>query len=630
MAENVSPLAEALRKMVGHPLVAVGSGGSLSAAKLAAFLHQLCCAGVGKSATPLEVMAQRGFPSSTSVLLLSAGGANSDILGVFRHVGRCERHQVISLVARRGCPLSLLAQKVPTAVCLEFEPPCGRDGFLATSSLVAFSVVLAKAYDDAFGASSGRLAELERLAKGGCGWKTHVESLREQVSRLWSREHLVVLYPPEAEPGATDVESKFTEAALGSVHIADYRHFAHGRHHWLAKRGDDSAVLAFVTPRFQELADATLDCLPRRIPTARIELPEDPVQAALMSVLNSIILAGCVGQDRRIDPGRPGVPAFGRKVYHLSWRPPRMNKADQTTSLEMSAVAKKRQAAGFNEDSRLGVRDAYREFCGRLGRQRFKALVMDYDGTMVSTADRFEPLSDRVATSLAKLLRGGVVIGVASGRGKSLRAELQKALPQSLWSRVVLGYYNGGQTGLLIEDSLPVVRPVQPELDVIRRALEAANELRQLITIEARPGQLSVAPKLGAPVGNFWQRIMEVVQRGSTVNFKVVCSGHSVDILSPGTTKLAVVERVRALAGAEADEVLRIGDQGAWPGNDFDLLAAFPGLSVDEVSTALDSCWNLSPCGCTGPDALGAHLDATQLRKHWFRLDLHRLEEARP
>jgi ABC-type nitrate/sulfonate/bicarbonate transport system ATPase subunit len=36
-----------------------------------------------------------------------------------------------------------------------------------------------------------------------------------------------------------------TEAALTNVQAADFRHFAHGRHHWLAKRADRTAVLAY-------------------------------------------------------------------------------------------------------------------------------------------------------------------------------------------------------------------------------------------------------------------------------------------------------------------------------------------------------------------------------------------------
>src|SRR5207244_3270959 len=80
---------------------------------------------------------------------------------------------------------------------------------------------------------------------------------------LWKRPTVIVLYGPETYPAAVDLESKFTEAALGSTQLADYRNFAHGRHHWLAKRGTDTGVLAIVTDGDRELAESTLTLLPR-------------------------------------------------------------------------------------------------------------------------------------------------------------------------------------------------------------------------------------------------------------------------------------------------------------------------------------------------------------------------------
>jgi hypothetical protein len=70
--------------------------------------------------------------------------------------------------------------------------------------------------------------------------------------------------------GAVDLESKFTEAALGNLQAADYRNFAHGRHHWLAKRGHESAVLALISEADRELAERTLNLIPREVPQARM------------------------------------------------------------------------------------------------------------------------------------------------------------------------------------------------------------------------------------------------------------------------------------------------------------------------------------------------------------------------
>jgi len=63
------------------------------------------------------------------------------------------------------------------------------------------------------------------------------------------------------------------------------------------------------------------------------------------------------------------------------------------------------------------------------------------------------------------------------------------------------------------------------------------------------------------------------------------------------------VDAVRVAAGDSNGRVIRIGDRGMWPGNDFDLLSDRLGLSVDEVSRDPDHCWNLSPAGVLGPQA---------------------------
>src|SRR6185312_8732285 len=77
------------------------------------------------------------------------------------------------------------------------------------------------------------------------------------TATLWSRPTTLVLHGPSTRIGAIDLESKFTEAALGNLQLADYRNFAHGRHHWLAKKADDSAVLILSSPEDKTSAERT-------------------------------------------------------------------------------------------------------------------------------------------------------------------------------------------------------------------------------------------------------------------------------------------------------------------------------------------------------------------------------------
>jgi hypothetical protein len=64
----------------GYPLLTIGSGGSLSAAHLAATLHESSTQNPASVCTPLEFLTGSQSGTSTAILLLSAGGRNPDVL----------------------------------------------------------------------------------------------------------------------------------------------------------------------------------------------------------------------------------------------------------------------------------------------------------------------------------------------------------------------------------------------------------------------------------------------------------------------------------------------------------------------------------------------------------------------
>ena len=90
-----------------------------------------------------------------------------------------------------------------------------------------------------------------------------------------------MLHSPNARVGAIDLESKFTEAAIGNLHYADWRNFAHGRHHWLAKRGKESAIVALIGDDDEKLAERTLALIPDEVRVSRLRLPGTPEAVAL-------------------------------------------------------------------------------------------------------------------------------------------------------------------------------------------------------------------------------------------------------------------------------------------------------------------------------------------------------------
>src|SRR5262249_49173963 len=162
------------------------------------------------------------------------------------------------------------------------------DGFLATNSLLGFTVLLARAYAAEFEADAEWTCTSQILQSLLSEPSEEVAAWQAATAPIWSRPTTVVLYGPSTRAGATDLESKFTEAALGNLQLADYRNFAHGRHHWLAKRGDTSAVLALITDSDRALAERTLALIPRDIPQARVSLPGGGVAPAFASLLAAL------------------------------------------------------------------------------------------------------------------------------------------------------------------------------------------------------------------------------------------------------------------------------------------------------------------------------------------------------
>src|SRR5262245_37046615 len=230
----LDPLVTPLRAAASLPLVTVGSGGSFTTADFAATLHREFSGRLASAMTPLEAVATGLDLRTIAVLLATAGGKNPDVLGSFRQLAVREPRRFIVLCMSVRTPLTRLAADFPFADLVELDIPSGKDGFLATNSLLASVVLLVRGYAAACGVAVPLPPGFDHLL-GVASVEEALAHLDSRCRRLWERETLVVLHGPTTRSAAVDLESKFTEAALGNVRTADYRHFAHGRHHWLAK-----------------------------------------------------------------------------------------------------------------------------------------------------------------------------------------------------------------------------------------------------------------------------------------------------------------------------------------------------------------------------------------------------------
>lgn len=608
-----------LHKYRGVPLVCIGSGGSLTTAHFAAALHQTFAGRVSHAVTPLEATSLPIDWKSAGALLFTAGGGNPDALGCFRRLANQDVASLGVVCCRAGGAIPSEANRYPTVDQILIEPPSGKDGFLATNTLLATAVVLTRVFAAAVRRDPGLPGSLDDLLDGGSA-EHHREAVRRACRPVCERNTLVVLHGPTTRPAAVDLESKFVEAALGDIQTADYRNFAHGRHHWLAKRGGTTGVLAVISDADRDLADRTLALLPKSTPVARISVPGSGPAAALAALVGGFYVTAAAGERRGIDPGDPGVPAFGRRLYHLN--PYGSIRAAAKGSIETVAIERKTGAR--TADLAAGAlsywSEAYAAFVKRLQSARFGAVVFDYDGTLCDSVDRVAGLRPEVAERLTGLLDAGVRVGVATGRGKSVGDALRAKLPQRLWDQLTVGYYNGASIAPLSDSTHPdVTSPPHESLSGLYETLRSTPPVGGAADLTLRPLQLTLEIHDAAFVPLVWRLVLSACLKEGRVG--AVLSTRSIDVLAPGVTKMAVVERLAAgLDGGTS--VLCVGDRGEWPGNDFELLRRPLSLSVDEPSPAADAGWNLVPPGVRGAAAAAHYLDGMRPAGGGFRIRL--------
>ena len=187
-----------------------------------------------------------------------------------------------------------------------------------------------------------------------------------------------------------------------------------------------------------------------------------------------------------------------------------------------------------------------------------------------------------------------------------------------------MGYHNGSQIGLLSDDSSPGAESQMKEtngLPAFLVALQRDKRLQELVKCSVSPFQISIRPNPTLPLDFLWSLVQETSTQVKDFRLQFVRSAHSIDVLAPGVSKLLVVQALREMHRLDPDApVLCVGDRGRWPGNDYELLSLPNSLSVDEVSTTPETCWNLASPGHRGSQALLDYLHAIRTRGQVIQL----------
>ena len=256
------------------------------------------------------------------------------------------------------------------------------------------------------------------------------------------------------------------------------------------------------------------------------------------------------------------------------------------------------------------ARDA---FVSAITRQQFRAIVFDYDGTLCASQRKSAPPSEPIVNHIRRLVDAGVLVGIASGRGDSIQEQLAKVLPEKFLSRIYLGLYNGGWIGSAL---LPPEFP-KGTVEFLSHVTRITRKLQSLgVPIEriktTHPYQVSIRFRDGLPTDQMWFVVADALRQAGLTTGTLFRSKHSVDVLAPGVGKSQLIAHMIQQEKVDPHQVLTMGDQGAWPGNDVSLLEHRFSLSVDLPSRRLDRGWKLAPGHKRDVDATLWYLDRIQ------------------
>jgi len=258
-----------------------------------------------------------------------------------------------------------------------------------------------------------------------------------------------------------------------------------------------------------------------------------------------------------------------------------------------------RDHPGFQDVVWASAFDRFRE---GLALSDIRAVVLDYDGTIIPPEDPDTLPAAETIAEIVRLLDHGITVAIATGRGPSLGDALRPLLPQSRWDDIIVGYYNGSYLKSLSVDISQEPPPDTPEIQALVERLSRRPDLFKTFRPVDHGVQLTF--ECGDLVDpEAFRREFVLSGFGLPAPLKILCSGAWFDFVQTGASKKRVFDAVASRLPSRAG-ILCVGDNGNQAGNDHDLLGHQLGLSVGNVCDRPSAGWSLFGEKCTGPAAL--------------------------
>jgi len=527
----------------------VGSGGSFSLAKLWQNIHEKHRLGIAKAITPYEYYQSKIKPDI--VFLFSASGKNKDILNVFKKA------------ATAGCRIFIFSTNPNSALARLSKTHSGissgifpgtdtpKDGFLAVNSIIAMTCLMLHLEINIFGENFTNIEPVKNAIADHK--KITLDNNLAEINTIQ------IIASDWGGPAGNDLESRLAESSIFSCFLTDPRNFGHGRFLWIDKRLSSTLIVLFYTEVFRSFIEKYIRKFPDGCNIYKIYSPYEATIGSIYCLTRSILLFGLLAKLRDIDPGKPKVPEWGRKLHSLQFNNKKSSIPIQNNNKFLS----------FQQFSALS--------------SGFSGIVMDYDGTLVDTKNRYNPIRKEIIDELERLIELGLRIGIATGRGKSAFNQLKNQISPEIHRKVFIGLYNG-TIHLNLSEQLNISTISWPTQSLIKSILNGICPDR--IEISHKPTHISIRNGTKKIRNDLLKQILSKLGQYSVfINYKT--SGHSIDIFPAWGGKLSVVESITKLI---SDKVLCIGDQGQLGGNDEELLAWRPSICVGKDKPFSNSC----------------------------------------
>ncbi|MBB4302861.1 HAD superfamily hydrolase (TIGR01484 family) [Rhodobium orientis] len=622
IAAPIDDLKQGIAATSQSSVIGVGSGGSYTVASLLCSLHEAYTGRISRPITPLELICNPTLASGSPLFFFSAEGKNPDIIEALQRARQHSSRAVHVLTNRETSPLMGRVDALNDVTSHVFSL-VEKDGYLATNSLAYSATLVARAFKELDGQGELDLTDLSSIRFGQLSLQEWVDRSRRFMAEAQSRRGLIIIYSPLLRPIAEDLESRFSESALFFVQLADFRSFAHGRHLWLTERPEDTAILILSEPNVEGLWEDMKTRVPSQVVVFEMSVGGASPSHLISGLIGGMYLVSEAANALCKNIAKPMISDLGRHLYYADLQdliPPPAEEAIRGEDSKYEVLG----AHWPSAKSSGKIRRARIEAENSLQKQRFKAIVFDYDGTICSSSARDKPPSESVCRHIEKLAAAGIVIGIASGRGGSIAESFEKRFDKSIWPQIRLGLYNGGWIGTMGTSILPH----SVSSDFLIHAKRIVTNLKSCgVPIqnirENPPYQLSVRFSNGVSTEDMWFVFADALKHAGLETATISRSKHSIDILSEGVSKSHLIANIIQECRIDPYEIVTMGDLGAWPGNDAALLQHRYSLSVDSPSRRLDRGWKLAPKLKRDVDATIWYLDRTKISgDRTFRFDI--------